>query len=83
MFGGPIGLYASAHLAAATDGADWVEMDANPNPLFEAVVTAPPRVEDGCLMLPGGSGLGVELNEAEVTRSLVGRNGAERVQQNG
>ena len=71
MFGGPVGLFASAHLAAATDGADWVEMDANPNPLFETVVTAPPRVEDGCLVLGDGPGLGVELNDAEIARWAV------------
>ncbi|HET6520207.1 MAG TPA: mandelate racemase/muconate lactonizing enzyme family protein [Geminicoccaceae bacterium] len=66
MFGGPVGLFASAHLAAATDGADWVEMDANPNPLFGTVVTEPPRVVDGHLLLPDGPGLGIELNDARV-----------------
>lgn len=68
MFGGPIGLYTSAHLAAATDGADWLEMDANPNPLFATVVTVPPRVENGELLLPEGPGLGIELNESEIAR---------------
>ena len=77
MFGGPFGLFASAHLAAAIPGsgpgtgADWVEMDANPNPLFETVVTSPPRVVDGHLLLPDGPGLGVELNEAGVARWIV------------
>ncbi len=71
MFGGPVGLYTSAHLAAAIDGSDWVEMDANPNPLFDTVVDIPPAVENGCLRLPAGSGLGIEIREPAIARHLV------------
>lgn len=63
MAGGPIGQFASGHLAAATDGADWVEMDCNPNPLFDTVCDHSPTVEDGDMVLPPGPGLGVTLSD--------------------
>lgn len=61
MFGGAVGLYASAHLTAAIDGAHWLEMDANPNPLLAETLDVQPVVEDGALLLPAGPGLGVQL----------------------
>jgi D-galactarolactone cycloisomerase len=61
MYGGPIGLYASAHLSAAIDGVSWLEMDAMPNPLFELLLNDEPRVRDGQLYLPIGAGLGDNL----------------------
>lgn len=60
MYGGPIGLVASAQLTAALRG-DWLETDGNPNPLYERVLETPPRIEDGCLLLGDGPGLGVTL----------------------
>ncbi len=60
MYGGPIGLVASAQLTAALRG-DWLEMDANPNPLYDRVVATPPVVRDGCLILDGTPGLGATL----------------------
>ena len=62
-YGCAIGLYMSAHVMAAVDGADWLEMDANPNPSFENTLTIRPLVRDGALILPQGPGLGIELNE--------------------
>jgi len=61
MYGGPIGLYASAHLSAAIDGVSWLEMDALPNPLFDLLLNDAPRVQDGQLYLPSGAGLGDNL----------------------
>lgn len=61
MYGGPVGLYASAHLAAALDGMSWLEMDSLPNPLFEMLLRDAPVVEDGKLRLPAGAGLGERL----------------------
>ena len=61
MYGGAVGLYASAHLAAAIDGADWLEMDAMPNPLLDETLTTRPTVIDGALVLPDGPGLGIAL----------------------
>ena len=43
MFGGAVGLFASAHLTAAIDGAHWLEMDANPNPLLDSVLDVKDR----------------------------------------
>jgi L-alanine-DL-glutamate epimerase-like enolase superfamily enzyme len=61
MYGGPIGLYASAHLSAAIDGMSWLEMDSMPNPLFEMLLPQAPQVNDGKLALPKGAGLGDNL----------------------
>jgi len=61
MYGGPLGVYASAELAAAIPGSDWVETDANPNPLYDRLVTKPPQVKEGALLLSDAPGLGVDL----------------------
>jgi len=61
MYGGPIGLYASAHLSAAMAGISWLEMDSMPNPLFEHLLNTQPRLSDGRLELPVGAGLGDDL----------------------
>ena len=71
-YGCAVGLYVSAHVMAAVEGADWLEMDANPNPSFETTLTIRPQVENGALLLPPGPGLGVELNEAALGRWRVG-----------
>jgi L-alanine-DL-glutamate epimerase-like enolase superfamily enzyme len=68
MYGGAVGLYASAHLSAAIPGADWLEMDAMPNPLLDDTLTAPPVVADGALRLPDGPGLGIALAPDARTR---------------
>lgn len=60
MYGGPIGLIASAQLSAALQ-ADWLEMDGNPNPLYDRVLETPPQVRDGNLILSDTPGLGVTL----------------------
>lgn len=58
MYGGPVGLYASAHLSAAIDGMSWLEMDSLPNPLFDMLLEEAPVVEGGRLRLSGAPGLG-------------------------
>jgi L-alanine-DL-glutamate epimerase-like enolase superfamily enzyme len=63
MYGGPVGLYASAQLAAAQDDVDLVEMDAKPNPLFAHLERAP-EVIDGRLQLSDGPGLGITIDPA-------------------
>jgi D-galactarolactone cycloisomerase len=69
MYGGAVGLYASAHLAAAIDGADWLEMDAMPNPLLDETLTTRPEIIDGALILPDGPGLGIALAPRALPRS--------------
>ncbi|MBL6928699.1 MAG: mandelate racemase/muconate lactonizing enzyme family protein [Rhodospirillales bacterium] len=73
-FGGAVGLYVSANVMAAVDGADWLEMDANPNPSFDHALTITPTVRDGLLELPEGPGLGIELNEDALAKWRVGGN---------
>jgi L-alanine-DL-glutamate epimerase-like enolase superfamily enzyme len=66
MYGGPVGLYASAHLSAAIDGMSWLEMDSLPNPLFAKLLRAEPSVIDGKLVLPEGAGMGDTLIDDSV-----------------
>jgi L-alanine-DL-glutamate epimerase-like enolase superfamily enzyme len=70
MYGGPIGLYASAHLTAAIDGVSWLEMDSLPNPLFEMLLPEAPDVRDGRLALPPGAGLGDSLFREDIFRKF-------------
>jgi L-alanine-DL-glutamate epimerase-like enolase superfamily enzyme len=60
--GGGIGLAASSHLRAALGPAGMVEVDANPNPLREAVWMPPQQSasEDGWITLPDTPGIGAE-----------------------
>lgn len=67
MYGGPVGLYASAQLAAARSDVDLVEMDAKPNPLFAHLETAP-EVADGRLRLAAGPGLGITIDPSVLAR---------------
>jgi L-alanine-DL-glutamate epimerase-like enolase superfamily enzyme len=57
--GGGIGLIASFHLLAAVGGDGLVEVDSNPNPLRDSMVTPFPALADGWMELPQGPGLGV------------------------
>jgi L-alanine-DL-glutamate epimerase-like enolase superfamily enzyme len=66
MYGGPVGLYASAHLAAAIDGMSWLEMDSMPNPLFGMLLPEAPSVREGRLALPAGAGLGDRFFREEI-----------------
>jgi len=56
--GGGIGLLASAHLLAAVGGDGRLEVDANPNPLREALCAPLDRIEDGRARLSDAPGLG-------------------------
>ena len=62
MYGGPVGLYASAHLMAALAGTMWLEMEATPNPIFAKLLGAPPAVDGGALHLTDAPGLGVAFD---------------------
>jgi L-alanine-DL-glutamate epimerase-like enolase superfamily enzyme len=66
---GGLGLAASMHLLAAAGGGGYAEVDANPNPLREAVF--PFRVADGWATLPDAPGLGVEPELARLERYVV------------
>jgi L-alanine-DL-glutamate epimerase-like enolase superfamily enzyme len=68
MYGGGLGVLASAHLTAAIDGAHWLETDANENPLYDEVFAPAIRIAGGELELPEGPGLGVALRDDAVAR---------------
>lgn len=69
MYGGPVGLYASAQLAAAISGeVDLVEMDSKPNPNFDNLTAPLIEVVDGRLQLPAEPGIGVTLDPAVLER---------------
>lgn len=68
--GGAVGLLATGHALSAV-GADWFELDVTENPLREALVQPSPRLEEGRLTLPNGSGLGVELDLERCQQFLV------------
>lgn len=67
MYGGPVGLYASAQLAASCPDVSLVEMDMKANPLF-AWLDSAPRVADGRLKLPEGPGLGIAIDPELLAR---------------
>jgi L-alanine-DL-glutamate epimerase-like enolase superfamily enzyme len=58
--GGAVGLMASAHLLAAAGGNGLLEADANPNPLRERMLRAPPPIRAGRMVLTDAPGIGSE-----------------------
>jgi L-alanine-DL-glutamate epimerase-like enolase superfamily enzyme len=58
--GGGIGLVASMHLKAAVGGPGYLEVDANENPLREALGHPAPNIVDGLITLSDAPGLGIE-----------------------
>ena len=68
-----IGLAADLHLVAAIPVARWVEY-LTPSPFIEEIITTPFRLDaDGLLPIPGGPGLGVELDPQGVAKYAGGR----------
>lgn len=57
--GGGIGLVASAHVLAATEGEGMLEIDANPNPLRADLCGSLNTIENGHAYVPSDPGLGV------------------------
>ena len=62
---------AAAHLAAASANFQIFEFSSTPNPLGDALLTAPLRPENGVLHVPDGPGLGITFDEAKLERHLV------------
>ncbi|MBK8023121.1 MAG: mandelate racemase/muconate lactonizing enzyme family protein [Chloroflexi bacterium] len=61
--GSAIQFAASVHLAAATPNQTWMEYWYGTNPLGNAILKSPFRVEDGFFHVPQGPGLGIEIDE--------------------
>lgn len=71
FLGSAIGLVASAHLLAAVGGDGMLEIDANPNPLREALCGPLPALADGDFALPAGPGLGLAPDPAALAEWRV------------
>jgi L-alanine-DL-glutamate epimerase-like enolase superfamily enzyme len=65
-----VNLAASLQWMAAFGG-DLVEYCLRPSPLMQKLVRNLPPLVDGCVHVPSGPGLGIELDEAVVERFLV------------
>jgi len=65
-FNGHIGSLMSAHLCAAIPNFRVMEIDIEDVPWKDDLVTAPPRIENGELLIPTGAGWGAEVNEAVI-----------------
>jgi len=68
-----IALVANLHLVASLPNGEWMELDRNPNPLREELITEPLGIDaDGFLPLLEEPGLGVELDEEVIAQYQVG-----------
>lgn len=71
--GSAIHFAASLHLAAATPNLFRMEFWAGENPLGESVLKRPLfSLEDGCIRVPEGPGLGFEVDEEKLLEHVVG-----------
>lgn len=80
VWGSGIGLAAALQALAATPPFPYtalpqpllheplVEFDRNPNPLRDELLVSPIRLLDGCLPVPQGPGLGIQVDEAALQR---------------
>jgi L-alanine-DL-glutamate epimerase-like enolase superfamily enzyme len=65
-FNGHLGTLMSAHFCAAIPNFQVMEIDVDDVPWKDALVTRPPVIEAGELLLPTGAGWGAEVNEEAV-----------------
>jgi D-arabinonate dehydratase/D-galactarolactone cycloisomerase len=69
--GSAIQFAASAHLAAAAPNFVIMEYWTGDNPIGNAVLKTPLRLEDGMLVVPQAAGLGLDIDEAALLRHAV------------
>ena len=69
--GSAIQFAASVHLAAATPNQTWMEYWYGANPIGNAILREPLRIQDGCLHVPDGAGLGIDINEDALLQYAV------------
>lgn len=67
-----VGTAAGLHLAASSAAIDLGCEMVGPFMLESDIVTEPPVMEDGALMVPTGPGLGVELDESALAKYRIG-----------
>ena len=56
----------SAHFCAAIPNFRIMEIDIDDVPWKDDLVTVPPQIKNGCLVVPDGPGWGAELNEEAI-----------------
>jgi L-alanine-DL-glutamate epimerase-like enolase superfamily enzyme len=66
-----INLAASLHWMAATPSGDLVEYCLRPSPLMRKLVKNLPPLENGCVPVPQGPGLGIELDQEIIDKYRV------------
>ncbi|HEY4253175.1 MAG TPA: mandelate racemase/muconate lactonizing enzyme family protein [Roseomonas sp.] len=65
-FYGPLAMLISGHFCSMIPNFRIMEMDVDEVPWIDSFITAPARIEAGCLHLPAGPGWGAEVNEEAV-----------------
>ncbi len=65
-FYGHLSTLMSAHFCAAIPNFRIMEIDIDDVPWKDDLVTVPPKIENGCLVVPDGPGWGTELDEAAI-----------------
>jgi galactonate dehydratase len=71
---GPVAEFAALHLLAAIPNALMLERLEDDWPERNSVITAPPAIEAGHMLVPDAPGLGVDIDEAAVARHPSVRN---------
>lgn len=69
--GAGLGLVASLHLKTAAGAEGYVEVDANPNPLRDAMAAPVMQLRDGCVQLPDAPGFGITPDLAALQQYAV------------
>lgn len=60
--------FISAHLTAVLPNVRIMEFDVDDVPWRDDLVSRPPEIVDGAMLIPSGPGWGIEVNEAEIRR---------------
>ncbi|HEX5325669.1 MAG TPA: mandelate racemase/muconate lactonizing enzyme family protein [Acetobacteraceae bacterium] len=74
-FNGHLGSLMSAHFCAAIPNFRVMEIDIDDVPWKDSLVTAPPVISEGELLIPTGPGWGAEVNEAVIRAHPPSRHG--------
>jgi D-arabinonate dehydratase/D-galactarolactone cycloisomerase len=69
--GSAIHFAASVHLAAAIPNQTWMEFWYGANPLGDAIIRTPFRIEQGYFHIPEGAGLGIEIDEQALRQYAI------------
>jgi len=71
--GSAVAIAAALHWMAATPNFLIYEYNRFLNPIREEILRQPLRLQEGCLRVPEGPGLGIEVDPAAIERYCIGR----------